>query len=121
MVLALPPSVKAQVGTVEGIVRDEQTGDRIPAAIVTVVGTDFADTSNVSGFFQITNVPVGPQTVVVRAVGYLPQTASNVLVSVGAPTSLLPTLRDKVSFLGAKYGIRASGVDDGVVRYRGLW
>ncbi len=111
LALALPTTLVAQVGTIEGTVRDVRTGDPIREAVVTVVGANLTATSNVNGFFEIANVPTGPQSVRVRAVGYQPQVVTNLVVSAGMPGSVNFQLQGSIFRIE---GVVVTGVSEAV-------
>lgn len=55
---------------IRGIVSDSATGERIIGANVVFMGTNRGAASNVSGFYLVTNVPLGSYEMIVSAVGY---------------------------------------------------
>ena len=64
-------SLSAQKTTiVRGNVYDKANGQPIPFANVLLRGTPLGATTDVQGFFQIPNVPIGTQTLFVSFVGY---------------------------------------------------
>ncbi len=81
-------SVLAQTGRIEGTVRNASTGDPLPGARVTVIGTDLAATTNQNGYYAIPGVPVGSQEVRVSVLGYQQVTITNQRVAVGLPTTV---------------------------------
>ena len=60
---------QAQTGTVSGRVTDEKNAV-VPGATVLIEGTTIGTAANSDGTYVISNVPAGPQTVVVSFVGY---------------------------------------------------
>lgn len=92
--LSLPSFVvgAATLVTMSGQVTDLATGAALPGATVSIVGTPYAAVTNVSGLYQITNVPAGTYTVSASFIGY--QTSSRtVTVAPGMPgTSFQLTL-----------------------------
>ncbi|MEX1255690.1 MAG: carboxypeptidase regulatory-like domain-containing protein [Dehalococcoidia bacterium] len=66
----LPP----QFGHLKGSVLDSVTHQRVLQATVTVLGTGLSTAAQADGFFLITDVPTGPQTVQASAPGYVTQT-----------------------------------------------
>jgi hypothetical protein len=62
------------VGTIAGRVTDATSGQPVPLAQVSVVGTAFGRTTDDSGRYAITGVPVGDHELNVRRVGYAPLT-----------------------------------------------
>jgi TonB-dependent SusC/RagA subfamily outer membrane receptor len=59
-------------GTISGRVAEAKTGNAIPGARVTVMGTALGKMTDDSGHYQIEGVPVGLRTVIVRRLGYSP-------------------------------------------------
>ncbi|MDH3457377.1 MAG: carboxypeptidase regulatory-like domain-containing protein, partial [Gemmatimonadota bacterium] len=78
----------AQTGRIEGTVRNAASGDPLPGARVTVVGTDLAATTNQNGYYAIPGVPVGSQEVRVSVLGYQQVTITNQRVAAGLPTTV---------------------------------
>lgn len=66
--------VLAQKGTVRGNVFDKETAQPISFATVKVVGAAIGATSDINGFFSISNVPLGAQQLEVSYTGYEPNT-----------------------------------------------
>ncbi len=60
----------AQTLDVRGVVTDSATGERIPYANITVRGTTRGASTNLSGFYLITALPVGNYELAASAVGY---------------------------------------------------
>lgn len=65
-------SAQAQVGTINGFVRDTDTKETLISATVSIKGTKFGALTNKSGFFVLKNVPAGAYTLSVRYLGYQP-------------------------------------------------
>ncbi|HZE94024.1 MAG TPA: hypothetical protein VEZ49_04890, partial [Gemmatimonadales bacterium] len=57
--LSVPSPLAAQVGTVEGAVKNAVTGEAIAAAEVTIGGTNIGTRSGTDGRFTLVNVPAG--------------------------------------------------------------
>lgn len=69
-VMASPGLGQAQsTGQITGTVSSEE-GQPIPGATVTVAGTGISALTNAGGRYLLSNVPVGPQTVNARVIGY---------------------------------------------------
>ena len=64
------------VGTIEGTVKDMQTGDALPGANILLVGTGLGAPTNIDGKYVIRNVPFGSYTARVSYVGYQNATAT---------------------------------------------
>ena len=56
--------------SIEGVVKDAQTGDPLPGANVVLVGTSFGSSADINGNYAIRNVPPGSYTIRVTYVGY---------------------------------------------------
>jgi TonB-dependent receptor len=63
-------ALAADNGTIQGSVRDAQTGDPLPSASVVLVGTSFGAATDVNGTYIIRNVPPGSYTLRVTYIGY---------------------------------------------------
>jgi len=70
-------------GTIEGVIRDSQTGDPLPGANVMIVKTSLGASTDPEGRFVIRNVSPGTHTVRAAYVGYL-QKSVTVTVKDGA-------------------------------------
>ena len=80
---ALPTSAWAQgSGTVRGTVTSAATGQPIRSANVSVQGTGIATVTDRAGAYVLSGVPAGPQTILVRRLGFRVAEAS-VTVSAG--------------------------------------
>jgi TonB-linked SusC/RagA family outer membrane protein len=69
LLLAVVPAVSAQVREVSGRVTNEQTGQGVSEAVVSVDGTRIAVRSSADGRF-VFNIPDGDQRLTVRAIGF---------------------------------------------------
>jgi ferric enterobactin receptor len=65
--------VRAQTTTIQGIVMDGQSGERIPYATVLLKGTNSAARSNVEGIFVLPHAPARLCSLEVRYLGYVTQ------------------------------------------------
>src|SRR5688572_25766604 len=74
-------------GIVRGRVMNAATGDYLPGAIVSVVGTDITVTTDFGGNFRLPRVPAGQQQLRVEYTGLDPQTMP-VSVEAGQPRDL---------------------------------
>ncbi len=52
----------AQSGSIQGTVKDKNTGEALPGANVVVKGTSLGAATDLDGKFLIRNLPVGKQT-----------------------------------------------------------
>ncbi|MCB0705887.1 MAG: carboxypeptidase-like regulatory domain-containing protein, partial [Saprospiraceae bacterium] len=60
----------AQTGSIRGNVYEKETGDPVMFATVRLLGTDIGNTTDLDGFFNISNIPVGDYRLVVSYVGF---------------------------------------------------
>lgn len=76
--------------TIRGQVVDQQTGISIPGATIVLMDSDpiIGTTTDMDGFFQLDNVPVGRQTLQVTFIGYDPIVARDILINSGKETVL---------------------------------
>ncbi|MFK7847171.1 MAG: SusC/RagA family TonB-linked outer membrane protein [Rhodothermales bacterium] len=79
--------VNAQ-GTISGAVTDALTGDPLPGATVTVVGSQVGSTTDINGRYQITGVPAGTHLVRARFVGFVPLDRENVVITNGGTATV---------------------------------
>jgi TonB-linked SusC/RagA family outer membrane protein len=85
--LALPAAVQAQQsGVVTGVVTDATSGQPVPAAQISVVGTNIGAITNEAGRYTIRGVPARQLTVRVLRVGYAEQTKPALVTSTGSVT-----------------------------------
>ena len=61
----------SQGGDIRGVVSDSTTGERIPFATVLVTGTSRGASTNINGFFLVTNLSPGAYEIHVSSIGYL--------------------------------------------------
>ncbi|MEW6062575.1 MAG: TonB-dependent receptor, partial [Bacteroidota bacterium] len=87
-------------GKISGKVTDAKTGEGIPSAIVTVVGTTLGAATDANGSYVIVNVPPGTYSVSVSYIGYQPTRVNNVGVNVDYTTTLNIQLRESTVELG---------------------
>jgi len=64
------PLVAGTTGTLEGTVRDKETGEPLVGASVSIVGTSLGAATNVEGFFQVSNIEAGTYDVRITNIGY---------------------------------------------------
>jgi hypothetical protein len=70
-----------------GVIRDASTNDRLPAAIVRVLGTSRGTVCNSDGAYRLA-LPPGRHTLVVSSLGYRPDTVS-IILSISATRDFL--------------------------------
>ncbi|MCF8276826.1 MAG: TonB-dependent receptor [Flavobacteriales bacterium] len=61
---------QAQTGKVKGFVYDKENGEPVLFTNVTLKGTTLGAATDVNGYYTITNVPVGNQTLMITYLGY---------------------------------------------------
>ena len=76
LVIALPGFVFAANGTITGSVMDSHTGEPLPGANITIVGTTLGTTTGLDGKFELANVPPGTYDLKVSFMGYRSLTKS---------------------------------------------
>ena len=62
--------LNAQVGTIQGIITDSESGTTLPGANVFLEGTTKGTITDVDGFFILNGVPVGEHKVVISFLGF---------------------------------------------------
>ncbi|MEZ4699068.1 MAG: SusC/RagA family TonB-linked outer membrane protein [Rhodothermales bacterium] len=82
-----PQQALAQ-GTVSGVITDVKTGDPLPGATVSLVGTSKGATSDLNGRYTITNVAPGTYIARARFVGFVPIERTDVVVTAGGTTNV---------------------------------
>ncbi len=78
---------QAQTAAIAGRVLDAETGNPVPSAWVSIVGTPFGQTSNASGRFFLQGLSAGEHLVEVLAAGYQPA-RETVSVAAGATATV---------------------------------
>ena len=63
-------SLFAQKGNVRGFVYDKENGEPVMFCNVIIEGKSIGASTDVNGFFNITNVPAGKHTLFVTYIGY---------------------------------------------------
>jgi TonB-dependent starch-binding outer membrane protein SusC len=81
LLLALPPAVAAQTGTVTGRVSDSQRLQPLASAQVTVADLGIGALTQQNGRFILLNVPAGTHTVNVQRIGYRPSSRAVTVVA----------------------------------------
>ncbi len=57
---------------IKGTVKDAHSGEALPFANVMIKGTHWGTATNTDGYFVLVNVPVGPCTLTINYIGYVP-------------------------------------------------
>ena len=70
---------------IRGKITDEVTGSPITGATVILLGTDpvYGTTSDINGEFELSNVPIGRQSIEISFVGYETVNINNILLNSG--------------------------------------
>lgn len=84
--VAFSIQVSAQVGKINGIVRDADTGELLIGANIILEGTSIGAATNIDGYYVITNVPPGTYNLRASMVGYTAQVISNLRVNINLTT-----------------------------------
>ena len=95
--LPLPALAQPPEGTIRGQVR-RADGQAVPSVTVTLKGTNRGSLTDETGQFTLTNVPVGPQTVLISLVGYRSD-ENTVTVRAGETTSVTVVLTPSAAYL----------------------
>lgn len=88
LVFALSCTLFAQAGKISGKVTDRETGEPLPGANVTIVGTNYGAAASLEGDYYIINVPPGVYDVRAQFMGYKATTVTNVDVDVNRTTDV---------------------------------
>ena len=70
LILLLVTNSFAQTASVRGFVNDSETGEPILFCNVIIEGKAIGASTDVNGFFNISNVPTGNQTILITYIGY---------------------------------------------------
>ncbi|MFZ1946230.1 MAG: carboxypeptidase-like regulatory domain-containing protein, partial [bacterium] len=92
LVLVGALALGAEGGTVEGNVRDGETGDRLLGANVWIIDTSWGAATDDQGNFKIQNVPPGTYDLKVFYVGYAAMVIDSLVVNGGVPTPIVVSL-----------------------------
>lgn len=70
LVLILPTFLAAQTGTITGKVTDQEDGDPLAGANISIIGTTMGAAADKNGEYTIANVPTGTYTLEASFIGY---------------------------------------------------
>ena len=88
-----------KIGTLRGSVRDAETGEELPGAGVSIVGTYYSTVTDAQGGFVLPKVPVGEFSVKVQMMGYGTKQINGVRIQLGQTTSLTVKLSSDINEL----------------------
>jgi hypothetical protein len=89
--IAWTASMSAFAGTtgkISGTVKDEESGEFLVSATIVLKGTKTGTTTNIEGFFFLTNIEPGAYKLNVSLVGYTPVSVENVRVLIDQTTTV---------------------------------
>jgi TonB-linked SusC/RagA family outer membrane protein len=120
LALGAVSGLSAQVRQVTGQVTNGQTGEGVPEATVSVTGTRIVAQSGNDGRYAV-NVPDGPQTFVVRAIGFKRQEVSVPAGATTADATLEPDIfkLEEVVVTGQSTGIERQNLPNAVATVSG--
>jgi hypothetical protein len=78
----------AQVGKINGFVRDAATNEALIGANIILEGTTLGAASNIDGYYVIVNVPPGTYTLKASMVGYASQSIREIRVNIDLTTEI---------------------------------
>ncbi|MDO5978494.1 TonB-dependent receptor [Flavivirga spongiicola] len=95
-ILCLASSIQAQTGIIKGLAIDKQSEVPLPGATIELLNQDKAigAITDENGYFTITNVPLGRQTIRISYVGYEPITLPNLDVTSGKDVTVNVSLTE---------------------------
>jgi len=83
-------------GKIEGTVRDQDTGQPLQGAQVTVEGTRLGNVTNADGYYFVLNVPPGRRDITFTYTGYQKTTVSNQMILAGQTATVDATLSSTI-------------------------
>jgi outer membrane receptor protein involved in Fe transport len=103
LLLFMPAAYSGTTGKISGKVIDAQTKELPIGVNIVIVGTTLGASSDLNGEYFIINIPPGTYELRASAVGYAPQTVTNVTVSADRTT--------QINFSLVPQGVELAGVD----------
>ncbi|MBD3217222.1 MAG: TonB-dependent receptor plug domain-containing protein [candidate division Zixibacteria bacterium] len=89
ILILAPTAIKAEnPGIIQGTVTDMATGETLPGAAVSLIGTKIGAVTDADGRFIIRNVPAGTYSVQVFLIGYSAMVMSDIVVSPSRPAEI---------------------------------
>ncbi|MCY4673557.1 MAG: TonB-dependent receptor [Bacteroidetes bacterium] len=119
LLLLLTSQVKAQTGTLTGVVVDGENGEILIGATAVISGTSTGDATDLNGKYEFAAEP-GIYTMVYSYLGFTPVTVENVVVSEGETTRLEIKLFPEALSYGEIYVTASAiaGSEAGLLRER---
>ncbi len=103
-------SVFAQgTGTVKGTVKDGQTGEALPSANVSVIGTSLGAVTDVEGRYTLRGVPAGTRTLRASYLGYKPKDVQVQVKANGEVTQEFRMAYEGITGEGVTVTVQAEG------------
>jgi hypothetical protein len=93
--LSLTPVLYAQKGKIEGNVYEKDSKQPLIGVNVIVGGTNFGSSTDINGYYQITNIPVGVYQITFSSVGYKTITKTDIVIKSGKTISVKAELQWK--------------------------
>lgn len=89
LILSIPTIIFAgTTGKIEGVVKDNETGEPLPGVNVIINGTTMGAATNINGYYYVINVPVGTYTITATMMGYHSKSIQNVKISIDLTTRI---------------------------------
>ncbi len=85
--------VSGLTGKIQGVVKDEATGQPIPYADVVITNTEIGTATDDQGNFFILNIPLGKYTVEISCLGYQTKKIENIIVEIDQTVRLNVSLK----------------------------
>jgi TonB-linked SusC/RagA family outer membrane protein len=95
--MVLPTGAQAQTGTIAGTVVDAESGDTLPGANVSIVGTTQGASTDADGQYRITDVEPGTYSLQASFVGFQTREVADVTVEEGTTVEVNFRLRPGVT------------------------
>jgi len=94
-------SAGAQSGTVKGNIADSKSGDAMIGATVVLEGTSSGTTTDLDGYFELTEVSAGIYKVIISSIGYANIIIENLRVEAGKETIINTKMNEESLLLDA--------------------
>lgn len=100
VIIAFTKVAISQNSGIKGKVVDEKTGETLPGATVTIVGTTTGGNTDLDGNFSIPNVAAGTYRLACRLISYNTKIIEGVIVKAGEPTIVMISVGSASTELG---------------------